>query len=128
MKAYKNNLIVQALLLLIFITLLVWVVFDQSILVIVFFLQFFLGIIQYFSGWFLKMTSPDDKLIRIYLTIASIDIISCFLLNITTIQHQIGHVFWFIIIGAIPWCLAILYWYISFKNVKYIFFKKSIFQ
>lgn len=129
MKTYKINLFIQGVFVLTVAGILIGSIFNINALGFIIGLQFFLGIFQYLSGWALKFATPDDRLIRAYLIAASGNLFLCFLLiPIIKSGFAYANIVTVVLLFFIPWCLALFYWYISFRNVKYLFFKKSVFQ
>lgn len=129
MKTYKSNLIIQGMFVMALIGILIGSIFERGFLGYILIMQFFLGITQYISAWVLKYYTPDDKLINIYLLGSSLNILMIFIVLPTIESGETFAIAAFTtILFIIPWMLALFYWYISFKNVKYLFFKKSVFQ
>ncbi|MEL6557913.1 MAG: hypothetical protein AAFQ94_07005 [Bacteroidota bacterium] len=128
MKAYKLNLFIQGVFVLLIAGILISAIFDINALGLILGLQFYLGISQYLGGWFLKFATPGDRLIKTYLKAASVNLILLFLIPILESGFAFAEGITIALIFIMPWSLALFYWYISFKNVKYLFFKKSVFQ
>ncbi|MGB3466275.1 MAG: hypothetical protein WBA74_13440 [Cyclobacteriaceae bacterium] len=129
MKAFKINMIVQAVLLATTGIILIEKLPATDFIGWVFFLQMIVGGIQLSSGWLLQSYFPRDKLLKTYLLLATstvfASILYLFYPNVLIVYNRSLIT---CLIQVFPWILAGFFWYLSFRNISYIFFKKSIFQ
>jgi len=127
MKAYKNNFFVQLILLIAVLIALGCSLFERSAFGTLLFLQIILGFSQVLGGLILFATCPKDKYLTIYLYGAGINVAACISLILLSSIISFTPIYVFFLL-IFPWALAILYWFISFRNIRAAFFKKSIFQ
>ena len=128
MKAYKINQVIQGFLLGTLLLLLIATVFEFGFLMYVFLLYPVIGVLQYLSGWLLRIFYPKDKALKTYLIAATLTIVLIFVVGRLRTIIPFGAEIKGFALMMFPWTIAVYYWYITFKGKIQSLFHKPIFQ